>query len=143
MPGLSKDHQREYETLFVLNPDIDDQTAIDFINKMRGLIEDKGGTHLKLTNWGRKKLAWERDRHQKGMFVHHNYLGVPGLVAEYERLLGIEEAVLLRQTKLLDKFVVPGSKEAGEDVIEPPVTRSDRREERAKAAGDGKGKPRD
>ncbi|MCP4501425.1 MAG: 30S ribosomal protein S6 [Deltaproteobacteria bacterium] len=141
MAGISKDHLREYETLFVLNPDIDDETAVEFITKMKTLVGEKEGTHLSVTNWGRKKLAWDCNRHQKGMFVHHQYLGGNILVKEYERILGIEEMVLLRQTKVLSKHIVPGSKEPGEDIIAPPVTRSDRREERAKAAADGDAQP--
>jgi small subunit ribosomal protein S6 len=54
---------REYETIYVLRPDLEDQVAIDLIQKMKGALEKQGGTHIKLSNWGRKKLAWECDRH--------------------------------------------------------------------------------
>lgn len=125
----SADTLREYETLFVLKPDIEDQAAIDFIQKMKALVEREGGKHIKVTNWGRKKLAWERKRNQKGMFVYHKYLGPPTLVKEYERTLGIEEAVLLRQTVLLEKAVLPDQRQPEEDQLAPPATK-ERRDER-------------
>lgn len=120
---------REYETVYVLRPDLEDQVAMDFIVKMKGLLEKTGGQHIKLSNWGRKKLAWERDRQQKGMFVQHQYLGNPGVVKEYERFLGIEESVMLRQTVLVARNVSPDSRPVQEDQIVPPVVK-ERREER-------------
>lgn len=120
---------REYETIYVLKSDIEDEAAIEVLQKMKDVVEKNGGKNIKVTNQGRKKLAWERDRHQKGMFVHHQYLGKPGIVAEYERNLGIDENVILRQTIVLDKAVDPESREPEEDVLAPPVTKERREDE--------------
>ena len=68
MPQISANHLREYETLYILKPEIEDEVAVSFLHKMKDLVEKEGGKHLQVTNWGRKKLAWERDRNQKGMF---------------------------------------------------------------------------
>lgn len=128
MALISQSHLREYETLYILRPEIEDEVAIALINKMKGMVESEG-KHLQVTNWGRKKLAWERDRHQKGMFVHHRYLGKPGLVKTYERSLKIDENVILRQTIVLDKAVDPETRQPEADVFDPPVTKEARREE--------------
>ena len=120
---------REYETIYVLKSDIEDEAAIEVLQKMKDVVEKNGGKNIKVTNQGRKKLAWERDRHQKGMFVHHQDLGKPGIVAEYERNLGIDENVILRQTIVLDKAVDPESREPEEDVLAPPVTKERREDE--------------
>lgn len=136
MAGISQSHLREYETLYILTPDIEDEAAVKFINKMKTLVGDKGGKHLQVTNMGRKKLAWERKRHQKGMFVQHRYLGGPTLVQEYERLLGIDESVLLRQTMLLDRRVMPDSRDPGEDVIDPPAQKEREPRRAPNRAGD-------
>jgi small subunit ribosomal protein S6 len=115
----------------VIKPDVEDNTAIAFINKMKGLVEREGGKHLKITNWGRRKLAWERKKQQKGMFVHHRYLGKPGIVAEYERNLAIEETIILRQTVLIDPSVDPEARQPEEDVVQPPIVKEkDERKER-------------
>lgn len=136
--SLSAAHMREYETIYVIKPDVEDTAAIAFITKMKGLVEREGGKHLKITNWGRRKLAWERNKQQKGMFVHHKYLGKPGIVAEYERTLAIEETVMLRQTVLLDPSVDPAARTAEEDVLSPPVVkeREEKRERRYDEDGD-------
>jgi small subunit ribosomal protein S6 len=127
---ISQNAMREYETIYILKAELEDSSAIEFIGKMKSVVETKGGKHLQVTNWGRRKLAWERDRHQKGMMIHHRYLGQPGLVKEYERTLGIDENVLLRQTIVLNRAVDPASAVVDTDVLEPPITKEVRREER-------------
>ena len=138
MPAPSMNHQREYETIYILRTDIADDAAVAFITKMRGVVEKEGGKHLKITNMGRRKLAWERNKQQKGMFVHHRYLGQPGIVAEFERNLAIEEAVMLRQTIVLNKQANPADFSAEEDVINPPIVkeRDERKERRFDDEGD-------
>jgi small subunit ribosomal protein S6 len=127
---------REYETIYVLKPDVPDEAAISFITKMKGLVEREGGKHLKITNWGRRKLAWERAKQQKGMFVHHRYLGAPGIVSEYERTLAIEETVLLRQTVLLGRSVDPSTKNPEEDILNPPAVKERKEDSRERRYGD-------
>jgi small subunit ribosomal protein S6 len=119
----SASHLREYETIYVIKQDVEDQNAIAFMTKMKGIVEREGGKHLKMTNWGRRKLAWERNKQQKGMFIHHRYLGKPGLVAEYERTLAIEETIILRQSVLLDPSVDPAARQPEEDVLNPPIVK--------------------
>jgi small subunit ribosomal protein S6 len=125
----SAQNLREYETLFVLRPDLEDKVAIELLQKMKGVLAKQGGTHIKLSNWGRKKLAWERDRQQKGLFVQHRYLGAPGIVKEYDRALTLEESVLLRQTVVVNRNVDPATVAEEEDQLTAPVMK-ERREER-------------
>ncbi len=131
MPALSMNHLREYETIYILRPDVTDDNAVAFIQKMKGIVEKEGGKHIKITNMGRRKLAWERQKQQKGMFVHHRYLGKPGLVAEYERNLAIEETVMLRQSVVLSKAADPQAYAAEEDIVNPPIVKEkDERKDR-------------
>lgn len=138
MPAPSASHLREYETIYILRTDVADEAAVAFINKMKAVVEKEGGKHLKITNMGRRKLAWERNKQQKGMFVHHRYLGKPGIVAEYERTLGIEETVMLRQTVVLNKLANPADFTAEEDIVNPPIVkeRDERKERRFDDEGD-------
>lgn len=138
MPAPSASHLREYETIYILRTDVADEAAVAFINKMKGVVEKEGGKHLKITNMGRRKLAWERNKQQKGMFVHHRYLGKPGIVAEYERTLAIEETVMLRQTVVLNKLANPADFSAEEDIVNPPIVkeRDERKERRFDDEGD-------
>lgn len=114
---------REYESIYVLNPETTDAGVKEFMIKMKDLVTREGGKNIKADCWGRRKLAWERGKHQRGVYVHHHYLGNPGLVAEYERSLAIDESVILRQSVLLGKDVEPASREEQVDQFEVIVVR--------------------
>ena len=138
MPAPSMNHMREYETIYILRNDVADDAAVEFISKMKDIVLKEGGKHLKITNMGRRKLAWECNKQQKGMFVHHRYLGKPGIVLEYERMLGIAENVLIRQTVVLNKMADPAAFSAEEDILNPPVVKEkDERKERRFDDDDG------
>jgi small subunit ribosomal protein S6 len=117
---------REYETIYVLNPETTDSSAKDFMLKMKDLVVREGGQNIKVDCWGRRRLAWERGKHQRGLFVHHLYLGNPGLVREYERTLAIEESVILRQSVLVNPEVDVASRPELPDQLEAPVIRERR-----------------
>lgn len=114
---------REYESIYVLNPETTDSSVKDFMIKMKDLITREGGKNIKVDCWGRRKLAWERGKHQRGVYVHHHYLGKPGLVAEFERSLAIDENVILRQSVLLGKDVDPTTRDEQADQFEVIVVR--------------------
>ena len=83
--------KREYETTYILRPDVSND-AISAVNtKIRGLIEAGGGNLLKVENWGRRKLAYEVKKHLKGVYLFFNYLGPAGLVEEVERNLRLSD----------------------------------------------------
>lgn len=117
---------REYETIYVLKPEIDDKTAKDFMLRMKDLVTREGGKNIKVDCMGRRKMAWERDRNQRGLYVHHTYVGKPLLVQEYERTLGIDETVMLRQSVLLRKDVDPAACQELPDQLDIPTVRERR-----------------
>jgi small subunit ribosomal protein S6 len=86
--------KREYETIFILRPDLAND-AISAVNaKVRGVIEAGAGRLLKVENWGRRKLAYEVKKQLKGIYLFWRYLGDPGLVEEVERNLRLSDQVI-------------------------------------------------
>jgi small subunit ribosomal protein S6 len=86
--------KREYETIFILRPDLAND-AISAVNaKVRGVVEAGGGRLLKVENWGRRKLAYEVKKQLKGIYLFWRYLGDPGLVEEVERNLRLSDQVI-------------------------------------------------
>ena len=117
------EHMREYETIYVLNPETSDSAAKDFMLKMKDLVVREGGKNIKVDCWGRRKLAWDRGKHQRGIFVHHLYLGNAGLVQEYERTLSIDESVILRQSVMVNPKADPSVRLEEADQLDVPVVR--------------------
>ena len=86
--------KREYETIFILRPDLAND-AISAVNtKVRTVVEGGGGKLLKIENWGRRKLAYEVKKQLKGIYLFWRYLGDPGLVEEVERNLRLSDQVI-------------------------------------------------
>ena len=85
---------REYETIFILKPDVTNEVIGATNSKIRGVLEAGGGTLLKIENWGRRKLAYEVKKQLKGIYIFFRYLGNPGLVEEVERNLHLTDSVI-------------------------------------------------
>ena len=86
--GSSRDmagRKREYETIYILRPDITNEVIGQVNVKVRGVVEAGGGTLLKVENWGKRKLAYEVQKQMKGIYLFFSYLGTAGLVAAMNR----------------------------------------------------------
>jgi small subunit ribosomal protein S6 len=62
------------------------------------VVARDAGKLVKVEAWGRRKLAYPVAKHKKGVYVYVKYVGKGGLVAELERNLKIQDAVLKFQT---------------------------------------------
>ncbi len=89
---------REYETIYILKPDITDENITQVNQRLMNVFDQDGGHVLKQNTWGKKKLAFEMRKQQKGIYVHLHYLGKPTMIKELERNLRMLEPVLAYQT---------------------------------------------
>src|SRR5262249_28226803 len=94
--------KREYETIFILRPDTTTDGIQQVNQRVRGVIEQAGGTLLKLDNWGKRKLAYEIKKQLKGIYLYWQYLGSSGLVQELERNLRMMDSVIRYYTTIVD-----------------------------------------
>jgi small subunit ribosomal protein S6 len=135
---------REYETIYVLKPEFEDPQVLEVIEKMRGLVAREGGKTIKISNWGKKKLAYEVKANQKGVYVHHLYVGGPKVASEFDRNLRIMDPVILHQTVVVNRQVLADSRAVEADSLVPPVkeARKDRERDDDDFGGDDRG-PRD
>jgi small subunit ribosomal protein S6 len=111
--GSSRDipgRKREYETIYILRPDITHE-AVGLVNtKVRGVIETGGGTLLKVDNWGKRRLAYEVQKQMKGMYLFFSYLGTAGLVEEVERNLRLTDSVIRTYSVKIAENVDPATR---------------------------------
>jgi small subunit ribosomal protein S6 len=102
--------QREYETIFILRPDTN-QDGIQTVNtRIRSVIDSMGGRLLKLDNWGKRKLAYEVKKQLKGIYLYWQYLGNSGTVEEIERNLRMLDSVIRYYTVKVDENVDPAAR---------------------------------
>src|SRR6185295_12051818 len=107
--------QREFETIFILRPDTN-QDGIQLVNtRVRSVIDQLGGKLMKLDNWGKRKLAYEVKKQLKGIYLYWQYLGTTGTVEEIERNLRMMDAVIRYYTVKVDENVDPAARPAAVD----------------------------
>src|SRR6202158_962124 len=97
---------REYETIFLIRPDLAEDLVDKIVERMRGIVQRDGGKVIKVENWGKKKTAYEVKKHLRAIFIRFDYLGGPGAVAEFERNLRMTDDVLQDQAVELGDAVV-------------------------------------
>ncbi len=96
---------RKYETFFIVDPDLPDETNSAVDNKVQSIVTTNGGEVLAYTPWGKRKLAYPIRKRSRGLYILMEYSGGPELVAELERNLRIDERILKFITvKLEDRF---------------------------------------
>jgi small subunit ribosomal protein S6 len=78
---------REYETIFVLHPDLTDDIATQIVDRLKEVISRMGGELLATDQWGKRKLAFSVKKQQRGNYVLFHYIGPVGIVEELERTL--------------------------------------------------------
>ena len=96
---------REYETTVIVQPEISDEGTEAILSKMDGVLKDTGSTRLMCTDLGKRKLAYEVRKFQKGHYYVLSFLDDGKVVSELERNLRIEESVLRFMTVKVEEEV--------------------------------------
>lgn len=107
--------QREYETIFILRPDTNQEGITQVNTRVRSVIDSMGGKALKLDNWGKRKLAYEINKQLKGIYMYWQYLANTGVVEEIERNLRMLDSVIRYYTVKVDEDVEPTARPGAVD----------------------------
>ncbi len=107
---------REYETIFLVKPDLTDDNVDRLKERVRGIVSREGGKVIRFTVWGKKKTLYPVGKQPRAIYVHTHFLGNSKLVAEVERnLRNIDEVTRYLSVKIADE-VDPESRPVLEDV---------------------------
>lgn len=93
---------REYETIYILQSNVDADEADRIAARMKEIISARSGHLVKIDNWGKRKLAYPINKASRGVFVFMKYLGYEDVVAEIERNLRLLDPVVRYQTVLMN-----------------------------------------
>ena len=82
-----------YETLFVVDCSLGEDTVKELINKFTTLIADNGAIDS-VDEWGKRRLAYPINDKNDGYYVLVNFKSEGSFTAELERVFGITEGIL-------------------------------------------------
>ncbi len=93
---------REYETVYILKPDLPADRLTRVSEKVNKIIKEQGGEVLLEKDWGKRKLAYLIAKGAFGHYFLFNYQGNGAFIGDLERTLKYEEDVLRFLTIKLD-----------------------------------------
>jgi small subunit ribosomal protein S6 len=85
---------RDYEVLYIVRADLEDDKVQDAVKRVNTLIERSGGAVERTNLWGKRKLAYEVKHQKEGSYVLQDFQLEPDRVPELEAGLKITEEVL-------------------------------------------------
>ncbi|AJW80295.1 30S ribosomal protein S6 [Clavibacter michiganensis subsp. insidiosus] len=89
----------QYELMVILDPEIDERTVAPSLDKFLNVIRTSGGTVDSVDVWGRRRLAYEINKKNEGIYAVVQLTATSEATQELDRQLGLSEAVM--RTKVL------------------------------------------
>jgi len=83
----------KYETIFIVNPDLDEDATNAVVEKFKSLIESAGSIE-NIDIWGKRKLAYEIKDKFDGYYVLVNFSAKGDFPAELDRIYRITEDII-------------------------------------------------
>jgi len=103
---------RHYELVYIVRTDVGDDVLTKIRERVDGIVETHKGKVIKFENWGKRKLAYEIDKNPKGVYHYFQFYSDANCVAEIQRNLKINDAVLKYMSVLLDPDADPEQRAA-------------------------------
>ncbi|MDR3120106.1 MAG: 30S ribosomal protein S6 [Clostridiales bacterium] len=83
----------KYETVFIVNSELDEEAAKAVVERFKGVIESNGELES-LEEWGNRKLAYPINDKLEGYYVLVHYSAPPEFPRELERVFKISDDIL-------------------------------------------------
>lgn len=83
-----------YETMYILRPDLGDEVIDQNIEKYQNILREQGSEMIETQHRGKRRLAYEIDRHREGVYVQMNYRAPGNAIAVLERAMRLSDEVI-------------------------------------------------
>jgi small subunit ribosomal protein S6 len=113
---------RRYELMLVIRPDVADDRSQAVIDRTTRTVAGAGGQIVKVSPWGRRRLAYPIDGHREGSY-HIILFDAPAeVVAEMEHGLNITEEVMRHMVVKIERPAAArrSDREDEADDVAPP-----------------------
>lgn len=108
-----QERQREYETVYLLRPDMNEDEVNAARERVEGAVEEAGGHTLRFDDWGRRDLAYEVQDEDEGRgfeqarYQYFRYLVPSSAATAVEQQLKFIEGSLKYLTVKVEEDLVP------------------------------------
>jgi small subunit ribosomal protein S6 len=92
-----------YETTVILNAELPDETIEASIQKLHDLITGDGGEVLKVDRWGRRKMAYEINKKERGYYALLLHNAPAATIKKLEDFFKVTDTVIKFMNVKLEK----------------------------------------
>ena len=89
----------QYELMVILTPEIDERQVAPTLDKFLKVITNDGGSIDKVDIWGKRRLAYEIQKKNEGIYAVVNFTATSEATQELDRQLKLNESIM--RTKVL------------------------------------------
>jgi small subunit ribosomal protein S6 len=114
-----------YETMYILRPDLNEEGVDAAIGKYQSMLQEQGASVLETQHRGKRRLAYEIDRHREGIYIQMNYSGPGTIIAPLERSMRLSDEVIRYLTVKQEVEGILPETEGDEDVAPEAVAASE------------------
>ena len=95
--------KRVYEVIFIVDPDTQEDDMTKLTQNLSTVITDQGGTITRNEVLGRRQLAYRIGRKNEGVYVLFEVEGTGSEIAELERRMRVNDAIMRYMTVRVDE----------------------------------------
>lgn len=83
-----------YETIYILKPDINENKNINLVNQYKKLIKKNGGKNISVQHRGRRHLSYNINHYYDGIYIQMNYEGNGKLIETLEKSMKFNDDII-------------------------------------------------
>ena len=120
-----KERQREYETVYLVRPDLNDEELEEAKDRLAEAVDEAGGHVLSFDDWGVRDLAYvvrdesSGEKFERGRYQYYRYLLPSEKATALEDELEFVEDKIKHLTVKIDEDLIP------EERLDEPVDRQE------------------
>jgi small subunit ribosomal protein S6 len=85
---------RQYELVYIASPDATEEDLAELHSQVATVVERFSGTIVNTENWGRRRLAYEINRHREGVYILELIDGPADMTTELDRRLRVLDGIM-------------------------------------------------
>ena len=94
---------RTYEVMYIADPETADETIAKLNEAVEKLVQTEGGSVVRTDDIGRKRMAYQINKKKEGYYVLFEIEGSGQEIAEIERRMRVNDAVIRYMTVRVDE----------------------------------------
>ncbi len=107
----------KYESVLIARQDLGASQVSGIVEDLTNVLKKEGGEVVRVDNWGLKNLAYRIKKNRKGHYVLLNISAPATAIAEFERVMRVNEDIIRYMTVKVEEFSdANGESEADKEV---------------------------